>query len=1123
MTRLFLTFKIIIFTYLLWSLSLPSAFAQTRSDNTLQAPDVSVQSLQSLKSVIEANPDLTDEQKSLAQDTIGISIRALEQAAIALENADKIQVEIENSPKTIEALKADILDLQNQINAPKPIEESAMTGDMLVSLEQDLIKKEGELRNLIIEVDNLNRSLQSLSQRDSRDSLTDARKRLAEVTTELETMGQGELDQAGRLRQQSLLSRQYYHRAQIISLERELAGISVRQQIISLRRDLTRLKVQHIEQDVIRLQNLTGQNQLEDARNIQKEVLSTISLLEKEHPFLMDFAVQNYDISQTLLDLAVQTAETPREKAIARQRRDDTQTDLDTAIRITNLEQVNRQSSATLRRLRSQGGTPKQIKANIKRTQNQILSASQDQLWAQEQLRQLPAGQYNADPFLREWASYKPYSGTALTVSEHDVFKHLVTQRRDLLSEVSSAAFDRIDDGEKLLSLETEWYGYAEELNALLERELLWLPSATPINWTFPRRLARGTMDLFSVRNLSVLTRVIFESLYKQFLIWVFFLALIAAALFSRSGLLDYIDSTASRVGRVKKDNYWLTPSVIGASMIIAVPIPLFFLLLSAIYFYSGNTDPITTSMSWACWWLAGFSMFFLTWRTWNRNGSLLDIHYRLAGSIRRRVARELNWFIPFSMTTMGLFLISSNSREVNMFEGPGLLAFIATAIALAVFGLRVLWAKRDAFQNALSESHFVWRYRQIITIILVGLPLIAAGVAASGYYDTGREILARLFLSLGLMVLTYITHGLLRRTLVVAERRLKLRQAQERREAMIKARKEKLEAESRGEEPPAPLDYDEIDLETISRQTAQLLNIIVWLGFAFSLWVVWRNLFPALSILDSVQIGDSEELGGSLTLWKIVQALLILGVTFFASRNLPGFLDLFVLNRSKIDKGTRYAIVTVLGYFIMGIGLFWAFAKLGTEWSQFQWIFAALGVGIGFGLQEIIANFISGLIILFERPVRVGDYVTIGDQSGTVSQIKIRATTLSDLDNREILIPNKELITGRVLNWTLSNSVNRVITKVGIAYGSDVEQARSIITDIVKDHPKVLDAPAPQVLFLGFGDSSLDFEVRSFVRNVDDRFPLQDSLHTLINAAFEEAGISIPFPQRDLHIISKP
>ena len=180
------------------------------------------------------------------------------------------------------------------------------------------------------------------------------------------------------------------------------------------------------------------------------------------------------------------------------------------------------------------------------------------------------------------------------------------------------------------------------------------------------------------------------------------------------------------------------------------------------------------------------------------------------------------------------------------------------------------------------------------------------------------------------------------------------------------------------------------------------------------------------------------------------------------------------------------------------------------------------LSVGIGFGLQKIIANFVSGLIILFERPVRIGDYVTIGEQSGIVSRIKIRATTLSDLDNREILIPNEALISERVTNWTLSNSVTRLTVSVGIAYGSDTEKARDIMLSVLKANNKILETPAPQVLFIGFGESSLDFDIRVFLRNFEDRWPVRHVIHTEINRALEAAGIAIPFPQTDLNIVSQ-
>jgi potassium efflux system protein len=180
----------------------------------------------------------------------------------------------------------------------------------------------------------------------------------------------------------------------------------------------------------------------------------------------------------------------------------------------------------------------------------------------------------------------------------------------------------------------------------------------------------------------------------------------------------------------------------------------------------------------------------------------------------------------------------------------------------------------------------------------------------------------------------------------------------------------------------------------------------------------------------------------------------------------------------------------------------------------------AALGVGIGFGLQEIVAHFTSGLIILFERPIRVGDAVTVGDVSGMVSKIRIRATSITGWDRKELIVPNKEFITGRLVNWTLSDTVIRVEIPVGIAYGSDTEKATELLLQVARSHPKVLKEPAPVVLFLAFGSSSLDFELRAYT-NFESVLSLRHDLHMAVDKAFREAGIEIAFPQQDLHIRS--
>jgi potassium efflux system protein len=234
-----------------------------------------------------------------------------------------------------------------------------------------------------------------------------------------------------------------------------------------------------------------------------------------------------------------------------------------------------------------------------------------------------------------------------------------------------------------------------------------------------------------------------------------------------------------------------------------------------------------------------------------------------------------------------------------------------------------------------------------------------------------------------------------------------------------------------------------------------------------------------------------------------------------------PGVLEIAFLQRMSVEQGSRYAITTLTRYVIFSVGVIVLFNSLGWKWSQLQWLVAALGVGLGFGLQEIVANFVSGLIILFERPVRVGDTVTVGDLSGTVSRIRIRATTITDWDRKEIIVPNKNFITERVINWTLSDQVTRIMVNVGIAYGSDTEHAQQIMLETVRAMPLVMEDPAPGVYFVGFGDSSLDFRIYVYARELTDRFPIIHEIHTRVNKALEANGITVPFPQRDLHLKS--
>ncbi len=257
------------------------------------------------------------------------------------------------------------------------------------------------------------------------------------------------------------------------------------------------------------------------------------------------------------------------------------------------------------------------------------------------------------------------------------------------------------------------------------------------------------------------------------------------------------------------------------------------------------------------------------------------------------------------------------------------------------------------------------------------------------------------------------------------------------------------------------------------------------------------------------------------ITLGDLASALIIFTLALMVSKNLPSLLRLTLLKWLPFDEGAKYAIKAVTGYAVVIVGIILSFGAIGVGWAKVQWLAAAVTVGLGFGLQEIFANFVSGLIILAERPIRIGDTVTVGGIEGTVTRIRIRATTIEAWDKRELVIPNKEFITGQLINWTLSNEIMRVVVAVGIAYGSDVEKAIRLLKDITGKNPEILEEPPAKIIFKEFGDSALILEVRAFVNGLPNYLPTLTALNLDINRTFKEENLEIAFPQRDLHIRS--
>lgn len=304
------------------------------------------------------------------------------------------------------------------------------------------------------------------------------------------------------------------------------------------------------------------------------------------------------------------------------------------------------------------------------------------------------------------------------------------------------------------------------------------------------------------------------------------------------------------------------------------------------------------------------------------------------------------------------------------------------------------------------------------------------------------------------------------------------------------------------------------------------LTGLGLWLGFAWIMLIVW-DVSETLRLEIYTYLTQGFMVGSlRIVPVKLVTALLAIAIILVIGGWLRGQMESNWLKKTYMERGTREALVTITGYVYFTIAFLIGLGVAGFDFGSLAIIAGALSVGIGFGLQNIVNNFISGLILLFERPVKTGDWIVVGATEGYVKKIRIRYTQIQTFDRADVIVPNSELISSQVTNWMLRDTRGRARIPVGVAYGSDTEQVKNILVDIAREHPDVItngSSPEPKVIFRGFGDSSLDFELRCHVRNVDRRLSVISDINFAIDKAFREHGIEIPFPQRDVHVRDLP
>ena len=512
------------------------------------------------------------------------------------------------------------------------------------------------------------------------------------------------------------------------------------------------------------------------------------------------------------------------------------------------------------------------------------------------------------------------------------------------------------------------------------------------------------------------------------------------------------------------------------------------------------------------------------------RNEGLSQNHFNWTEGFRKAFKNNATWFMLFGVPLLFL-IVAIESSNISNFNRLGRIAMLVLLSVCLLFFFRIFSVFRYGGASFVSEASGFDATVNRLRILLFYVILIGFGFlflfSVLGYYESVYKIGASLLQTLQLLVWTLIAFGMAMRFFLIRRRKLRFEQLVQQRKAAIAAAEK--QAESGMSLASEALDIDlqaesGMDITDVSRQARELTGVIFLIVVVLSLLGIWQYLLPATKILDSwelwrVTIGSAVE---TVTARDLLLSLIAFALTFFSVRNIPGMLELLLLQRLPLDAGARYAVASILRYILLVVGVIIALGFLKIPWSRYSWLVAAVSVGLGFGLQEIVANFVSGLILLLERPVRVGDVVTIDGVTGVVSRIQMRATTVTNWDNQELVVPNKDLISGKLLNWTLSSVINRIALKIGVAYGTDVGKVRETITKIVNRHPDVLKDPPPIIIFEEFGDNSLNFVVRCCTSSIARRWHLIDEINSAINEAFEREGIEIPFPQRVVHMVEE-
>ncbi|MCF7975301.1 MAG: mechanosensitive ion channel [Phycisphaerae bacterium] len=948
--------------------------------------------------------------------------------------------------------------------------------------------------------------------------MTTHQKIIADMDEQLRTQAKTTpLDQAKDLLAQA---KKQASAARIDMITAEMLYFDATTDLLAAQRDQATRQLDTAKKRVAALQDRLNLQRKAEAEKIRQQAAQATKQTEQDHPVVQKVALKNTELAQKQKDLTDLLQKTTERDQKIKQQVVRLGEDMDAAKERLNMAHgVTHVTRTLLRSERNKLNKLYNVQANRRAIKERVSEITDTQLDI-----------YQYDQDWTQLGDTELVISTRLANSEQPIpegqREAIVTKLTDLLQNQRTIV-RRIADlsqsySTALLSLDISERQLVDELHkyqAFIDENVLWVRIGSWSDFMSVHAFWSALVWLVSPAQWHEVATLLRSDLAAQPESYAgVFLGLILGLLLHRR-IIHHIRQLTEKTRHTYTDRFLHTLVVIALTILLSL------IWAGSIRFIGWRLDLSTSNsefvrvMSGALSVLS-FQVFVLLFFYWLLLPDGLALQLGLNDRSRAFFRRHLVWFVMVSLPlTFAGYLLQEQQLNETWAGGIGRLLLVLNLCAFTGLAYVLLHPTNPIITPFLEKHKNNWvgrvhpMWRGLVTLVPAGFTVLAL----FGYAYAARHLYLKLLAVALLAVGCGLAYALLIRWLEITEK-----------QSIFRLRRKRQRDAGTDSKESSLLDdpHPEQAIQSISDQTRRLIHALAVLILIIGIWWIFQSILPAMNKIQEHGLWPTANLDANqepidITIGNLVGAFLFVVMTVIVTKNVPGLLEITLLRNLPLDRGARFAISTLCRYALAIIGITLAFTKIGIGWAKVQWLVAAMTVGLGFGLQEIFANFISGLIILFEQPIRVDDVVTVEDVTGVVTQIKIRATTIRKWDRRELIVPNKEFITNRLINWTLSDNVMRMEFPVGIAYGSDTAKAEKLLYEIAQADTDVLKDPPAVVIFKGFGDSCLDFELRVYFNGIDAYLPLWHRINMAIDQAFRQANVEIAFPQRDLHLRS--